>query len=101
MTTITLDNPTLEAAAATFTAKINASRPKDAETGEFIDPPKSVVDVLTANLAAIVSSWKEAQDAELRAEMASNPRLMALGVAVVAQPDKLAAVEAAVAEALA
>lgn len=100
MTTITLDNPTLEAAAATFTAKLNANRPKD-DKGEFIDPPKSVTEVLTANLAAIVASWKEAQDAELRAEMASNPRLMALGVAVVAQPDKLAAVEAAVAEALA
>ena len=99
MTTITLDNPILEAAAATFTAKINASRPKDSE-GDFIDPPQSVVDVLTANLAAVVTSWKETQDADLRAAMASNPRIIALGAAVVAQPDKLDAVEAAVTQAL-
>ena len=69
MTTITLDNPALEAAAATFTAKLNADRPKDTETGEFIDPPQTVVDVLTANLAAICTSWKETQDAEFRATM--------------------------------
>ena len=95
MTTIILDNPTLEAAAAIFTAKINAARPKN-DKGDFIDPPQTIVDVLTANLAAIVASWKEAQDAELRAAMASSPRIMALGAAVVAQPDKLDAVEAAV-----
>jgi hypothetical protein len=96
---ITLDNPILEAAAATFTAKINAARPKD-EDGEFIDPPQTVVDVLTANLAAIVASWKETQDADLRAAMASNPRIIALGAAVVAQLDKLDDVEAAVTQAL-
>ena len=100
MTTITLDNPTLEAAAATFTAKLNAARPKDKD-GEFIDPPQSVADVLTANLAAVVTSWKETHDADLRAAMASNPRIIALGAAVVAQPDKLDAVEAAVTQALA
>ena len=100
MITLTLDNPTLEAAAATFTSKLNANRPKNGE-GEFIDPPQTAVDVLTANLAAIVTSWKDAQDAELQAAMASNPRLMALGAAVASQPDKLAAVEAAVAQALA
>lgn len=59
---ITLD-PSLTSAAQRQLDAINAARPKDSE-GAFIDPPlfASVDDMLSANVTALVQSWKEVQD---------------------------------------
>ena len=91
---ITTD-PTLDPVATRAVDEINAKRPQD-EKGEFIDPPLDALTFLTDNANALLRSWKAAQDDADRAALAADPRLMALGAAVAAQPDKFDAVEKAV-----
>lgn len=63
------------------------------EKATGVDTPETLA-------ARVVGEWCQpfatAKDDELKLAMASNERLMALGVAVIAQPEKLDEVEAAV-----
>lgn len=74
------------------TAKRNAANPNSAPmtNGEF------AADLLGAQL----DSFEAERFSAVHAELASNERLMALGIAVAAQLDKLGAVEAAVTDIL-
>lgn len=96
---ITLDPP-LEAAAERFTADLNAKRPKDAN-GDFIDPPQTVEQVVTANLNAVVQSWSDAYASADKTALGEDAELLALGVAVKNNPDKRPAAIAAVQQVLA